>query len=136
MKKLLITFTCIMGLFAAQVANANPYKLDDTAVEKTFASASEITANEMALENLNLNTTASPSDDVTLGGFLVRNFFCGTFAVHRSYAGTKGLAFKYCITLGIVGTIDFWYTVFTGQEGLDNFTGNPNFVCWTAKGKQ
>ena len=61
MKKLLITFTCIMGLFAAQVANANPYKLDETAVEKTFASASEITANEMALENLNLNTTASPS---------------------------------------------------------------------------
>ncbi len=138
MKKLLITFACIAGLFASQVAMANPYKLDESAVNQKFAAATEISLDQMSVETMtdvNSNVLA-PNGDVTMGGFLLRNFFCGTFAVHRSYAGTKGLAFKYCITLGIVGSIDFWYTVFVGQSALDNFTGNPNFVCWTANGKQ
>jgi len=138
MKKLVLTVACVVGVFASQMAFANPYKLDENAVEKTFTAASEITLEQMSVETMtdvNSNTLA-PKGDVTLGGFLVRNFFCGTFAVHRSYAGTKGLAFKYCITLGIIGAVDFWYTVFTGQEALDNFTGNPNFICWTSGGKQ
>ncbi len=138
MKKLLITFACIAGVLSSQLAFANAYKLDENAVENSFASATEITVDKMAVNNItDLNSTnLAPNADITLGGFLLRNFFCGTFAIHRGYAGTKGLGFKYCITLGFVGMIDFWYTVFKGQEALDNFNGNPNFVVWTDKGRQ
>ncbi len=135
MKKLFITFACIAGIFASQVAMANPYKLDESAVDQKFAAATEISVDQLAVADVNAMSLA-PNGDVTLGGFLLRSFFCGTFGIHRSYAGTKGLGFKYCITLGIINTVDFWYTVIKGQEGLDNFTGNPNFVVWTDKGRQ
>ncbi len=132
MKKLLITFACIGVLFASQVAMANPYKLDESAVDQKFAAATEISVEQMALADVNTMALA-PNTDVTKGGFLLRSLFCGIFAVHRSYAGTKGLAFKYCITFGLVNTVDFWYTVFKGQEALDVFIDNPKWVVWRTK---
>ena len=137
MKKLLIAFACMTGVMTTQLAFANPFKLDENALEQTFSNADEITVDEMAVNNLNsLTTTGAAPADVTMGGFMVRLIFCGQFALHRSYAGTKGLWWKYFCTLGFVAAIDFWYTVFNLDTALDNFNGNPNFVVWTKKGRQ
>ncbi len=137
MKKLLITFACVAGLALSQFANANPYTLDEVALEQTFASADEVALNNSTPENLTglTNTNMAPTE-VTMGGFMLRLIFCGGFAVHRSYTGTKGLFWKYFCALGIPSTGDFCFSIFHWKNALDNYNGNPNWICWTKKGRQ
>jgi TM2 domain-containing membrane protein YozV len=39
---------------------------------------------------MNPSSQALTKGDKTVGGYLLRAFFCGSFALHRSYMGTGG----------------------------------------------
>lgn len=132
MKKL---FLASFLTIAATFAMAGGYKLDDAAVDAAFENSIDVT------ENLNEYTALSSGlamagEEQTVGGFLLRSYFCGVIALHRSYMGTGGasLWWKYlCIPVAgsIANCVDFWGVVFKGEERLDLYRDNPKFFAWS-----
>lgn len=136
MKKILVC------LFAAATsaysfAGTNDYVIDDAAVEAAFNQAEDITLSSASTISF---TGASylAQDEKSVGGFLLRSFFCGFIALHRSYMGTGGetMWWKYfCIPVvgGFTNCIDFWWVVFKGQEALSKYKDNPKFMVWAGE---
>jgi hypothetical protein len=132
MKKLFL-FAAVMALFATASFAGNAYKLDDQKVDALFASSNDITmtASTAALSEFASNDMVkTTAGEKTVGGFLVRAFFCGQFALHRNYMGGSGLFFKYFCTFGVIACIDFWYVVFKGDDGLSKFKDSSEWVVW------
>lgn len=70
----------------------------------------------------------------TRGGFLVRAFFCGCIALHRSYMGTNGetMWWFYCCVPGIGAinrTVDFWWVVFD-DAAFEKYRNNSKYLVW------
>ncbi len=139
MKKLILSIAILVGISFA--ASANSYKLNNNAIEASYASAQDVTADLSAM-TLQL-TTASASDaasilgggSYTKGGYLLRAFFCGSIGLHRYYMGTskKALwAYYLCIPVvgGLVGCIDFWYVVFKGEDALSKYSNSDKFMAF------
>lgn len=135
MKKLtlLSLLVAFMASFAV-ASNSNNYKINDQSVDAMFAQATEVTnfatldlTSSYAKNELGITAGEEP----TKTGFLIRAFFCGNFALHRSYMGTKGLFIKYFCTFGVVSCVDFWGTVIKGDEFFNKFKGNDKFVVWS-----
>lgn len=130
MKKALFLLAVVLGLSAKSFAG-NPYKLNQSSVNDAFAQATEVSFNEYnVLNSNNLNLNLATLEEPTKSGFLIRAFFCGNFALHRSYMGTKGLFIKYFCTFGVISCVDFWGTVIKGDEFFNKFKGNDKFVVW------
>lgn len=137
MKKILLSlvFACSLVIFAK--AETDPYSLDEVNIEALFASAQEVGLdNASLLSDFNLNTVVGSSvANVTVGGFLVRAFFCGFVALHRSYAGTGGkkLWWMY-LCIPVVGQVnvfvDFWWVVFKGESALSKYQNNGKYIVW------
>lgn len=135
MKKLFFSLFAI-GLLTFSQVSASTYKVNESALSAAFAQADDvsITAAAEAFQ-LMYPDQAKVAGDKTVGGFLLRAYFCGGFALHRYYMGTGGTPFfwyYFCIPVvgGLTACIDFWYVVFKGKEGLDKFADNPKFWVW------
>lgn len=137
MKKIFLAFA--MSIAVVGSALANNYKLDETSIEAAFAASEDISlvasdeANTLALASVN-----GTLDEPSMGGYLLRSFFCGFIGLHRSYMGTGGKTLWYyylCIPIygGIVNCVDFWGVVFMGQKQLDKYKNNPKFNVWAGK---
>lgn len=136
MKKLFLIAVAFVFLAGAR-SEASSYKLDDATVDNMFAASEEISFEENAtLSNVSLtNSVKSTAGDKTVGGFLLRSYFCGFIALHRSYMGTGGkslLLYYLCIPVasGVVNCVDFWWVVFKGKEALDKYADNPKWIVW------
>jgi hypothetical protein len=136
MKKLVI----ISGLLFAFTGSsfASGYKLDEASVDNLFATANDVTLTA-AVEAQDLSnafgTSSVTADAKTVGGFLVRAFFCGGFALHRSYMGTGGKTLfwhYFCIPVvgGVTACVDFWWVVFKGEDAMNKFANNSKFMVW------
>lgn len=125
MKKMFFLFA-IATMFTSVTMASSDYRINDAAVDVLFDQAIEV--------DFEFNA-AGVQQEKTVGGFLLRNFFCGFVALHRSYMGTGGetLWWKYfCIPVvgGVVSCVDFWYVVFKGKEALDKYADNGKFIVW------
>ena len=112
----------------------NKYILDDQVINSTFENAEDITSKIIPFSNS--FTTISNAPNITKGGYLLRAFFCSTFAIHRSYMGTggKNLFWIYFCTgggCGIVSLVDFWAVLF-GSDYM-KLRDNPKFWGWSSK---
>lgn len=130
MKKLFFTLTLVFGL--ATLASANTYKLNNASVEAKFATSQDVTSEMSALTSNTENYASILGGDQSMGGFLVRAAFCGTFSIHRMYMGSSFM-WMYCIPVAgqLTTAIDFWYVVFKGQEGLSKYSNSSKF--WAFK---
>lgn len=127
-KKLFLTVALSALSFAG--FSANSYKLDEVKMDNMFANATEISATSM-----DLSSTFVVEGDKTVGGYLVRAFFCGFIGLHRSYMGTGGKSvwWWYCcvpVLGGVTTFVDFWGVVFMGQKQLDKYKDNSKKVVW------
>ena len=133
MKKLLLFTAFVACVATASFASKAKYTVDETTVENLFAQSSDVS---MAAAGMNISEQLAPTfvmnlsadGDVTKKGFLIRAFFCGGFALHRSYMGTKGMFIKYC--WNPIGCVDFWWVVIKGDEAFNKFKGNDKWVVW------
>ena len=137
MKKLLF----ILGFFAVSsfaFASTEKYKVNDAAVDQMFAQAQDISssvAGEMTLVNLNQPTVQMTAGGQTVGGFLLRSYFCGFIALHRKYMGGdwSQLWWKYlCIPVasGVANLGDFCWVLFKGGSALSKYKGNNKWFVW------
>jgi len=129
MKKLFLAL--IMSVADAGASFAGSYKLNDQAVDAAFAASQDISTSL----STDLNFAATPDAEITKGGYLLRAFFCGSFALHRKYMGNGGKTLWYmylCIPVagGVVGCVDFWGVVFKGDEFMAKFKDNPKWIVW------
>jgi TM2 domain-containing membrane protein YozV len=135
MKKLLM-ICAMLGAFATASFAAdggNAYKANDEKIDQLFASATEVSVDQAIATDLSTTFTAATLDgEKSKGGFLLRAFFCGSFALHRSYMGTggKGLFLHYFCTGGFVACVDFWWVIFKGDEAFNKFKDNPKWIVW------
>ena len=136
MKKLsaLLSIVC---LTASMSFAANNYKIDDAVIDQMFAQSEDVTLTFTdqlsALYMINSVNFAALPEGKTVGGFLLRAYFCGFLALHRSYMGTGDKSvFFYYFCLGIVpaSCIDFWWVVFKGEEALNQYADNPKWFVW------
>ena len=137
MKKLLFIF----GFFAASsfsFAGTEKYKVNDTAIDQMFAQSQDISSSitdEMSLENINQPVAVQAGGGQTVGGYLIRCFFCGSIALHRNYMGGDwgSLWWKYfCIPVagGVAVCGDFWWVVFKGNSALSKYKGSDKWFVW------
>lgn len=137
---LLITF---FGVCTISAFGKESYRLDEMAIEKAFAQASEINLSvenqDMILSTLEATGIAAvPADgDQSKFGFLLRSYFCGFIGLHRSYMGTNGKALWYmylCIPVygGIVNFVDFFGVLF-GALDYTMYKNNSKFNVWWGK---
>ncbi len=140
MKKIFITVIAIVAISFA--TKASSYQLDENKMEQTFQQSEDISTNLL----LNNSTTAAANQfysssfkgDQTVGGYLLRSFFCGGIALHRYYMGTskKGLWAMYlCIPVagGVAACVDFWWVVFSGEKAMNKYKDNSKY--WVFAGK-
>lgn len=132
MKKLFLLFSAIVLTTSLSFANNN-YRINDAAIDDLFANAEEasIVSNDFNA----LSLVAAPAPEITKGGYLLRAFFCGSIALHRSYMGTAGKTLWYmylCIPVvgGVVGCVDFWGVVFKGDEFMNKYKDNGKWIVW------
>jgi hypothetical protein len=131
MKKLFLIAVASLFIGSSFASSTSSYVADDTQIEQLFASSEEVSLNSSdEATALMLNVNSVNGGDQTKTGFLVRAWFCGFIGLHRSYMGTKGLWWKYFCTFNVIGCIDFWGTVFKGDEFFSKFKGNDKFVAW------
>ena len=138
MKKLLLLTAFVGCVATASFASNAKYTVDETTVDNLFAQSSDVS---MAAAGMNVSELMAPTSvtnlsadaEATKTGFLIRTFFCGNFALHRSYMGTKGLFIKYFCTFGVIGCVDFWWVVIKGDEAFNKFKGNDKWVVWNDK---
>ncbi|MBT3647181.1 MAG: hypothetical protein HN542_02955 [Flavobacteriales bacterium] len=130
MKRLFLSCLLALGVLGGF---ANSYKLDEAAIENAFAASEDIT---WTAQDLNINSSAASFADQSTGGFLLRSFFCGFIALHRSYMGTGGKTLWYyylCIPVlgGVANLVDFCGVLFKGDEFMAKYKDNPKFLVWT-----
>jgi TM2 domain-containing membrane protein YozV len=137
MKKLLFSLAFFTCLFATNLASASTYKVDEAAVDQLFSASDDVTftASEEAYALMNPSTQAVTKDK-TVGGYLLRAFFCGEFALHRYYMGTGGKKlfwYYFCIPVvgGVTACVDFWWVVFKGSDAMNKYADNSKFIVWT-----
>ena len=137
MKKTLLTLFAGILFSTWSVAGVENYTLQNSQIDNLFASSEDITmtlSNEMSIENIGAVTEVSEGGK-TVGGFLLRSFFCGGIALHRYYMGTNGKSmwWKYLCIPG-VGAVancgDFFWVLFKGDDALSKYTNNGKYIVW------
>ena len=136
MKKVIFIFALALGFNLATKADGGKYKIDEQKIDKVFSQSQEVNfeANELTALSLAGTKMNSGDGDKTRGGYLLRAFFCGSFALHRSYMGTGGKAmwwFYLCVPVvgGFDACVDFWWVIFSG-DALDKYRDNSAFFVW------
>ena len=134
MKKVIFIFALVLGFNLPTKADGGKYRLDEQKIDKVFSQSQEMNYEANGLSSLALPATKMQGGDQTKGGYLVRAFFCGAIALHRSYMGTGGKSlwwFYLCVPVvgGFDGCVDFWWVVFS-SDALDKYRDNSAFFVW------
>ncbi|MDX2191302.1 MAG: hypothetical protein SFY32_15725 [Bacteroidota bacterium] len=129
-----LTVALFLALGATTAFCGTSYKLNDAQIDNLMTSAVEVSTIELSPLSLNSDAILT-GDDKTMGGYLLRSFFCGFIGLHRSYMGTGGKSvwWWYCcipVVGGVTNLVDFWGVVFGGQKALDKFKDNSKKWVW------
>lgn len=144
MKKIILSFALAAGLFFTSNAGESNYILDEQAVDQQISQATEVSFDNAVADLSVLNGQAINSIAIkgggsqTVGGYLVRAFFCGGIALHRYYMGTGGKSmwwFYFCVPVvgGVDACVDFWWVVFKGSEAMNKYKDNSKFFVWAGE---
>ena len=122
MKKLFLLFSAIVITASLALAN-NDYKINDATIDNMFANAEEINVSAIDVYQWGgiPSAAAVQGSGTTKGGFLVRAFLCGSFALHRSYMGTGGKSLWYMYCWNEVACVDFFCWVAVCIRECRNF---------------
>jgi hypothetical protein len=135
MKKLLITGSAIIGIFAN--VSASKFKIDESALNKLLSQSTEITVQELnsqfLIQSHEMNANFALPEK-TRGGYLVRAFFCGGIALHRYYMGTNNKwlwALYFCVPVvgEVTACVDFWGAVFDA-DFYKKYENNDKYIVW------
>lgn len=138
MKKILSLLT-MLSTSACLFASTSPYKVNDAAIDQLFAQSQDISlslSGDMTLVNMNQPAAVQiAGSGQTVGGFLLRWFFCGGIALHRKYMGSDwgSLWWKYfCIPVagGVAACGDGLWVLFSGKKALSKYKGNDKWFVW------
>jgi TM2 domain-containing membrane protein YozV len=134
MKKIILILAAVAGITFSQNSFAS-YYADETSIDLQLAVAEDVSISAFQEATAMLSAPQAVAGDKTVGGFLIRAYFCGGFALHRYYMGTGGKAlFWYYFCIPVVGSftacVDFWYVVFKGKEALNKYADNSKFWVW------
>ncbi len=128
---LLVSFLLIVG---AITAKPSKYQLNEPLLEEVLNHCEETSF--LPSDNLFKCTfTRSQEGEIqTRGGYLIRAFFCGFIALHRTYMGTNGETmwwFYCCVPLAgpIDHFVDFWWVVFD-DKAFEKYRNNSKFFVW------
>lgn len=137
MKKItirLFILTCIICM--ATSSYANEFKINETELDALFEQSEDVSAT-FTTDFITLASGVKPTQELqggkTVEGFLVRCFFCGGIALHRTYMGGKGLWWKYmCVPVAgqVAFFVDFWWVIIEGDKALKKYSGNDVFFVW------
>ena len=139
MKKLFLLVAFVSGSLFSFAGNDAKYKISDAAIDQLFSQSEDISAgvqdNMSSFADVNIATVNQGSGGQNVGGFLIRSFFCGFIALHRSYMGTNGAALwwmYFCIPVvgDVVNFVDFWWVVFMGEDAMNKFKNNSRYIVW------
>lgn len=137
MKKI---FSLMLAAVLSLGVMAESYELNDNNIETLIASAADVTESELvsfeeaSLGGMNMMNVAVAGKQ-TMGGYLLRSFFCGGLALHRYYMGTTGakMFFMYfCIPVvsNVAVCLDFWLVVFKGETQMKKYKNNDKYLVW------
>ena len=137
MKKTILSFLFSLFVASWSYAGVEEYSVQSNEIDALFASSEDITAslaNQTDLQSISAATQVS-DDDKSVGGFLIRSFFCGGIALHRYYMGTNGKSmwWKYlCIPFAgaIANCGDFFWVLFEGEKALNKYKNNGAYFVW------
>ena len=135
MKKILLLFVFVAGLFISQQVKAANYHIDENAVDQLFDNATE--ANLLNIDATMASATSVSDYDVAGKDpiiAIVLDVVVGTLGIHRFYMGTEVLTgLLYPITcggiFGVVPLIDL-IVMIINYEDISAFIDNPNFFMW------
>lgn len=142
MKKFLLALVAFVGF--TTVSFADEYTVNDNAIDDLFATATELSAQEMVSVGFNALQGiqgTSAVDQISASNpnpwvATIICFFLGGIAIHRVYLGTDNLNILwYFITcggiFGIVPLVDFVCLIIGGATGdYGQYVGNRSFFMW------
>ncbi len=139
MKKTIIFIFLLMVVMCVKQASASSYSIDDQAIDKLFATATEtsmISVNAFETNSLpsNIPSMAVASQEKDAIVAIVLDFFVGGLGIHRLYLGTETLTWVgYILTcggiFGIVPLIDFVVLIINNDD-ISEYIDNPKFFMW------
>jgi hypothetical protein len=134
MKKVLSLLAAFILVSSAVFADGGKYKVNDQTIDDMFASATEVTLDD--LSSLNLNMKSIPTEELGEVNPWVAWILCATYFGHRIYLGTKtGTWILYICTgggCGIVTSVDAIVLLIGAiNEDIDKYIDNDKFLMWT-----
>jgi TM2 domain-containing membrane protein YozV len=137
-------------IFSVEISQASSFKIDQCRLELTFASAKEISLNEIQIDLLPSSNLNEAQKDKVIAGLL--GIVCGGIGLHRFYLGQSEAGFIYLgafcglILIGsvssgflmpfafaphLLGIFDgILYLVATDEEFKQKYLGNQKFIQW------
>jgi len=139
MKKAIICIFLFISVVCIKQVNASSYTIDDQAIDKLFATATEtsmisVNAFEMGSLPSNVPLAAAASQDKDAIVAIVLDFFLGGLGIHRLYLGTETITWVgYILTcggiFGIVPFVDFIVLIIDNKD-ISPYIDNPKFFMW------
>ena len=137
MRKLLF----VLGFFVSgsfAFAGTEKYKVDDAAVDQLFAQSQDISSDMIpgptTVMDMNQSAGQKLAGGQTIGGFLLRTFFCGWIGLHRHYMGSDDMWWRYLITavfcVNLPAAVDFFWVLFVGDDALSKYKGSDKWFVW------
>lgn len=139
MKKLVLLFCTLFALSTA--AFADKYEVNEQKVNALFASATEVSPQDINLFGSSLMNTTSNNNAASFNSpnpwaaFAIC-FIVGEFGIHRHYLGTSNYMWAlYTFTCGgIFGIVPFvdWIVLLVGaaQNDIGKYVNNDKFMMW------
>ena len=140
MKKLVLLFVAMFALSIG--AFANNYEINDNDVDALFATATEVSSQEInafgagSLMMANSGSSATSLNKPNPWAAFALCWVVGGFGIHRHYLGTSNLMFGlYIVTCGgIFGVVPFvdWVVLLIGaaNDNIRPYVGNTKFFMW------
>lgn len=137
--KIFLSLIALLGTSVCLFASTAQYKVNDAAIDQLFAQSQDVSlslAGDMTLTNMNQPAAMQiTGGGQSVGGFLLRSFFCGFLAIHRKYMGSDwgSLWWKYfCIPVagGVANLGDFCWVLFSGKKALNKYKGSDKWFVW------
>ena len=141
MKKLVLLFVAMFALSVG--AFANNYEINDNDVDALFATATEVSSQEInafgagSLMMANSGSSATSLNKPNPWAAFALCWVVGGFGIHRHYLGTSSnmwaLYFFTCGGIfGIVTTVDWFVLLIDGvvNKNIDKYVDNEKFFMW------
>lgn len=125
-------------VFSANAAE-NQYKLDNASIDALFASAQQVSLDEVSslspLADFASSSNAQITEEKEPVIAFILAWFLGPLGIHRAYLGTStGTIIAYILTLGGCGIVAFvdWVVLLIGMVNNDisKYVDNPKFFMW------